>query len=98
FRPARRCGRTRSWAAGCGDPAAPLGVPTQPNQRWSMDFVSDSLYDGRKMRSLNIVDDYSRECLATEVDTSLPGARVVRMLEQLREQRGLPEVLVTDNG
>jgi len=77
---------------------SPLAVPSQPNQRWSMDFVSDSLYDGRKMRSLNIVDDYSRECLATEVDTSLPGRRVVRVLEQLRERRGLPEVLVTDNG
>ena len=76
----------------------PLAVPTRPNERWSMDFVSDGLSEGRKFRSLNIVDDYSRECLATEVDTSLPGRRVVRVLEQLRERRGLPGVLVMDNG
>ena len=76
----------------------PLAIPTQRNQRWSMDFVADGLGDGRKFRSLNIVDDYSRECLAAEVDTSIPGGRVVRVLERLRELRGLPEVLVTDNG
>jgi len=76
----------------------PLTIPTRPNQRWSMDFVSDALTDGRKFRSLNIVDDYNRECLAAEVGTSLPGARVVRVLDRLRELRGLPEVLVTDNG
>ena len=76
----------------------PLTIPTRPNQRWSMDFVSDALADGRKFRSLNIVDDYNRECLAAEVDTSIQGARVVRVLERLRERRGLPEVVVTDNG
>jgi len=76
----------------------PCSTPTQPNQRWSMDFVSDALSDGRKFRSLNIVDEFNRECLAAEVDTSLPGARVVRVLERLRERRGLPEVMVTDNG
>lgn len=76
----------------------PLTIPTRPNERWSMDFVSDALTDGRRFRSLNIVDDYNRECLAAEVDTSIPGARVVRVLERLRELRGLPEVLVMDNG
>jgi putative transposase len=76
----------------------PLTLPTSCNQRWSMDFVSDGLGDGRKFRSLNIVDDYSRECVAAEVDTSIPGGRVVRVLEGLRERRGLPQVLVTDNG
>jgi putative transposase len=76
----------------------PLTVPTGTNQRWSMDFVSDGLGNGRKFRSLNIVDDYSRECVAAEVDTSLPGVRVVRVLERLRERRGLPQVLVTDHG
>jgi len=75
-----------------------LALPTRTNGRWSMDFVSDGLGDGRKFRSLNIVDDYSRECVATEVDTSIPGGRVVRVLERLNELRGLPEVLVTDNG
>jgi len=71
-----------------------LTIPRRPNERWSMDFVADALPDGRKFRSLNLVDDYNRECLAAEVDTSIPGARVVR----LRERRGLPGVLVTDNG
>jgi putative transposase len=75
-----------------------LALPTHTNQRWSMDFVSDGLGDGRKFRSLNIVDDYSRECVAAEVDTSIPGGRVVRVLERLGELRGLPQVLVTDNG
>lgn len=68
------------------------------NQRWSLDFLSDQLADGRRFRLLNVVDDYSRECLAVEVDTSLSGQRVTRLLEQLSECRGLPERLVTDNG
>ena len=75
-----------------------LATPTRRNQRWSMDFISDALSTGRKFRSLNIVDDYNRECLAAEVDTSLTGARVVRVLERLREERGLPQTLVLDNG
>jgi len=73
-------------------------MPTRPNQRWSMDFISDALSAGQKFRSLNIVDDFNRECLAAEVDTSITGARVVRVLERLREQRGLPQILVMDNG
>jgi len=76
----------------------PLAIPSRQNERWSMDFVADALTDGRRFRSLNIVDDYNRECLATEVDTSLTGARVVRVLARLRELRGLPQMLVTDNG
>ena len=75
-----------------------LAIPVRPNERWSMDFISDALSEGRKFRSLNIVDDFNRECLAAEVDTSLTGTRVVRVLERLREQRGLPQILVTDNG
>ncbi len=76
----------------------PLTIPTRRDERWSMDFVSDALTEGRKFRSLNIVDDFNRECLAAEVDTSIPGARVVRVLERLGELRGLPGILVTDNG
>ncbi len=76
----------------------PLPLPTRTNERWSMDFVADALSDGHRFRSLNIVDDYNRRCLAAEVDTSLPGGRVVRVLEGLRELEGLPEVLVMDNG
>lgn len=68
------------------------------NQKWSMDFVSDTLSCGRRFRALCIVDCYSRECLALEVDTSLSGERVVRVLERLRETRGLPQVIQTDNG
>ncbi len=76
----------------------PLAIPSRPNERWSMDFISDALSEGRKFRSLNIVDDFNRECLAAEVDTSLTGARVVRVLERLGEIRGLPQLLVMDNG
>lgn len=70
----------------------------RPNQRWSMDFVHDYLTDGRRLRTLNIADAYTRECLAIEVDTSLPAARVVRVLDKLVWKRGLPESLRVDNG
>lgn len=73
-------------------------VITQPNQRWGMDFVSDSLADGRTFRALAIIDHYTRQCLAIEVDLSLPGARVLRALEQLAEERGLPQAIRVDNG
>lgn len=76
----------------------PLAAPTRPNERWSLDFVSDALADGRKFRALNIVDAFTRECLVIEVDTSLPGERVVRVLERLRAMRPLPETITVDNG
>jgi putative transposase len=77
----------------------PRPAPERPNQRWSMDFVSDSLSNGRRIRCLTIVDDFTRECPAIEVDTSLPGVRVIRVLERLAAQRGgLPEAIVVDNG
>nr|WP_233863742.1 IS3 family transposase [Paraburkholderia adhaesiva] len=76
----------------------PLPVPTGPNQSWSMDFVSDGLAYGRRFRCLNVVDDYTRECLAIEVDTSLPGQRVKQVLERLSEMRGLPGSITVDNG
>jgi putative transposase len=63
-----------------------------------MDFVTDSIVTGRHFRALAIVDDYSRECPAIEVDTSLGGRRVVSVLERLSEIRGLPEVITMDNG
>jgi putative transposase len=75
-----------------------LPAPIRPNERWSMDFVTDSIVTGRRFRALAIVDDYSRECPVIEVDTSLGGARVVGVLERLRETRGLPEVITIDNG
>jgi len=75
-----------------------LPAAGRPNQRWSMDFASDNLWTGRKFRVLVIVDDYTKECPAIEVDTSIPGARVVRVLDRLAETRGLPEVITVDNG
>lgn len=76
----------------------PLPLPSGPRQRWSMDFMADTLADGRGFRLLNIVDDFTRECVAIEVDRSLPGARVVRVLERLAATSGLPQVIVSDNG
>lgn len=75
-----------------------IATPERPGQRWSMDFVSDQLSDGRKIRTFNIVDDFSRECPAIIVDTSINGQRVVRALESLGATCGLPEILVCDNG
>lgn len=68
------------------------------NDRWSMDFMSDQLADGRRIRTLNIVDDHTRECLAVEVDTSLSGHRVCRVLDRLVADRGHPKRIITDNG
>ena len=76
----------------------PLSVPTAPNQMWSIDFMSDSLTDGRKIRLLNIIDDFNRESLAIEVDTSLPSQRLIRVLEKLIEERGCPSNIRCDNG
>ena len=75
----------------------PLPAPTGADERYSMDFMRDTLADGRVFRTLNIVDDYTRECLAIEVDTSLPGARVVRVLERLAAAGRRPLHLVVDN-
>jgi putative transposase len=72
--------------------------PSQPNQRWSMDFMEDSMATGRRFRTLNVVDDFTRECLAIEVDTSLSGLRVARVLQRLIDLRGLPGLIVSDNG
>jgi len=76
----------------------PLSLPTRADERYSMDFMRDTLADGRVFRTLNIVDDYTRECLAIEVDTSLPGARVVRVLEQLAATGRQSMHIVVDNG
>ncbi len=75
-----------------------LSAPERPNQRWSMDFVQDQLADGRRFRILTIVDAFTRECPALEVDTSLGGKRVARVLDRLAFLRGLPEAITIDNG
>jgi putative transposase len=76
----------------------PLVLPDSINQVWSMDFLCDSLVDGRRYRLLNIIDDYNREFLAIEVDTSLPALRVIRTLQRLIETRSKPVCIRVDNG
>ena len=76
----------------------PLERPTGVNERWSVDFIHDQLGSGARFRVLNVVDDFSRECLACEVDSSLAGERVVRVLDRLVDLRGKPGSVVLDNG
>lgn len=76
----------------------PRVVPTKANEQWSMDFMSDVLANGRRVRTLNIVDDATRECLAIEVDTSISGHRVGRVLSEIALTRPLPRRIVVDNG
>jgi putative transposase len=85
----------RRVALGRGLPAPVVGGF---NERWSLDFVHDSLETGRRIRTLNIVDDFTRECLAIEVDTSLCGRRVARVLDTIGAMRGYPQTIVMDNG
>jgi putative transposase len=75
-----------------------MSSPTQAGERYSMDFMSDSLATGRAFRTLNIVDDYTRESLTIEVDTSISGERVVRVLDGLVESGRKPKVIIVDNG
>lgn len=89
----KRGGRKRALGT-----RAPMATPQGPNQRWSLDFVSDTLSEGRRFRILNVIDDFSRECLATVVDTSLSGQRVARELDRIAEMRGYPCMVVSDNG
>src|SRR3974390_3717476 len=77
---------------------APMMVPAALNDRWSLDFVSDQLTDGRRFRIFAVVDDCTRECLALVADTSLSGSRVARELDRLIRQRGAPATIVSDNG
>ena len=77
---------------------APIALPGGPNERWSLDFVSDAFTDGRRFRILAIVDDFTRESLALVPDTSLSGARVARELDALIAWRGRPKACVSDNG
>ena len=76
----------------------PLEVPSIPNAVWALDFMSDALYVGRRFRTLNVMDEGVREALTIEIDTSLPGQRVVRVLKRLSAWRGLPQAIRCDNG
>ena len=75
-----------------------MAVPNAVNERWSMDFMSDQLANGRRFRILNVVDDFSRECVLQIVDFSISGQRLARELSQLGERRLLPRTVVCDNG
>lgn len=76
----------------------PLATPTGRNERWSMDFVRDTLRDGRSFRAFTLVDDFTREAPVIAVDLSLSGERIVRVLEEVIAQRGTPRAIVCDNG
>ncbi len=89
----RRGGRKRALGT-----RAPMAIPQGPNQRWSLDFVSDQLSDSRRFRILAVVDDFTRECLALVADTSLSGLRVTRELDRIIAGRGRPTMCVSDNG
>ena len=89
----RRGGRKRALGT-----RSPMLIPLGPNQRWSLDFLSDQLSDGRRFRILAVVDDFTRECLALVADTSLSGSRVARELDLIIAVRGRPASCVSDNG
>jgi putative transposase len=89
----RRIGRKRALGT-----RSPMALPQGQNQRWSLDFLSDTLTDGRRFRILAVVDDFTRECLTLVADTSLSGHRVVRELDAIIARRGMPSSIVSDNG
>jgi putative transposase len=89
----RRGGRKRALGT-----RSPILLPAGPNQRWSLDFLSDAFADGRRFRVLAVVDDFTRECLGLVADTSLSGLRVTRELDAIMACRGRPMSCVSDNG
>lgn len=89
----KRGGRKRAMGT-----RAPMLVPMKPNERWSLDFVSDQFTDGRRFRILTVVDDCTAKNLALVADTSLSGVRVARELDRLIAERGKPRMIVSDNG
>jgi putative transposase len=89
----KRGGRKRALGT-----RAPMALPQGRNQRWSIDFMTDTLVSGRRFRILTVVDDFTRECLGLVADTSLTGQRVVRELDHIAEHRGYPCMVVSDNG
>jgi putative transposase len=89
----RRGGRKRAIGT-----RRPMETPLAANQRWSLDFVSDQMTDGRRFRILTVIDNCTRECLALVADTSLSGRRVARELDLIIGQRGRPDTIVSDNG
>jgi len=76
----------------------PMPISSRLNEVWSIDFMSDSLSNGRKFRTFNVLDDFNRECLTIEIDTSLPSVRIIRSLEVIGSERGFPKYIRSDNG
>lgn len=89
----RRRGRKRATGT-----RRPLAAPTRPNERWSLDFVSDVFGEARRFRMLGVIDDCTRECIGLIADTSLSGARVARELDAIIRLYGKPKTIVSDNG
>jgi putative transposase len=79
-------------------PRVPMAVPSSPNERWSVDFVSDQLANGRRFRVFNVTDDFTRECLLQIADFSISALRLTLELDRLGERRPLPRTIVCDNG
>lgn len=90
--------RTRRPRRGGRGPRGVLMPCSRPNQRWSVDFMHDVLSDGRRFRLFNVLDDCTRECLCIEVAVGFSGLHVARVLERLRQERGAPETIRSDNG
>lgn len=80
------------------NPANPISIPLKANQEWAMDFMSDALDNGRKIRTLNIIDHFNRQCKVIEVDFNLPARRVIEIIERAIERYGKPLSIRTDNG
>lgn len=93
FKVRRRSGRKKALGSRMA-----VEVLGKANQRWSLDFVCDALADGKRLRILTIVDDFTRECLKMVVDTSISGVRVARELSDLIAKRGSPSAILSDNG
>ncbi len=91
----RKRGRKRAPATAA---RVPLQIPVRPDEVWTMDFTQDAFATGRRFRTLNLMDGFTRDALRIEVDTSLPGLRVVRVLEELRQGGRKPTAIVIDNG
>ncbi len=79
-------------------PIVPLQIPSSSGKVWSMDFVQDSFYSGKRFRILNIIDVFSRECVSSEAELSITAERVIMILDKLKANRNLPEQIVVDNG
>jgi len=79
-------------------PSLPVFVPESPNEVWSADFMSNALSHGTRFRTFNLIDDFNREVLAIEIDTSLRAERIIRVLDRLKEARDLPHMIRVDNG